>query len=187
MKPAKFFAICLILLVLLVVSLPAQASPRVNVYRLPMYGNITDFTTDRNSSAWVADNASHAIYRVTMNGQITTFALGSSRWPLGITDGPDGYIWFTDEIANQIIKLWPYPYSPPLVYSLGQTCSPKYIVSGADGNLWFTNYRCPQIGRITTLGNIQMFPADYGTELVRDTSGYLCFEIYTGTETVKIV
>jgi virginiamycin B lyase len=80
--------------------------------------------------------------------------------PAGITAGPDGALWFTEEgyptdpnnenigritTAGAITE-----FLPPSYYHTG----PNSITTGPDGALWFTENGFNQIGRITTAGVI---------------------------------
>jgi hypothetical protein len=77
--------------------------------------------------------------------------------PLGITAGPDGNLWFTEEIGDKIGRIttagaiteFPVPAAGSM---------PFYITAGPDGNLWFTELYGDKIGRITTAGAITEFP-----------------------------
>jgi len=74
--------------------------------------------------------------------------------PAGITVGPDGAIWFTEENGNNIGRLGldgsiaEYPIPTPF-------STPVEIAAGPDGALWFTEFGAaplPKVGRITTAG-----------------------------------
>src|SRR5947209_6481643 len=94
------------------------------------------------------------------DGQVYGFPPSSPQhrsFPIGITAGPDGNIWFTELIANKIWRLelpsrnltsFPIPT---------ENSSPNDIIVGADGNLWFTEGGGGKIGRITTSGVITEF------------------------------
>jgi virginiamycin B lyase len=89
---------------------------------------------------------------------------GEVRCPGGITSGPDGAIWFTEEMTGRIGRMTTagvvtgefqvaapnsgsVPCSDPsFVGALDQ------ITTGPDGNLWFTQPRDNTIGWITTAG-----------------------------------
>jgi streptogramin lyase/pimeloyl-ACP methyl ester carboxylesterase len=83
--------------------------------------------------------------------------------PRGITQGPDGNLWFTEAQANQIGRVttsgvvteFPLPMCGP---TSSWNPYPMEIALGADGNLWFTEYGCASIGRITTSGSVTEFP-----------------------------
>jgi len=72
--------------------------------------------------------------------------LPSGSFPQGITLGPDGNIWFTEHVANQIgvIKL---TGTPPTPTGISANSGPVGITS-ADGYLWFTQNLTDQIGRL---------------------------------------
>lgn len=71
----------------------------------------------------------------------------------GITEGPDGAIWFTELTGNKIGRLsasgdfkedaFPFPGA-----------FPSFIVAGSDGALWFTVNQGNKIGRISLDGEI---------------------------------
>jgi streptogramin lyase len=76
--------------------------------------------------------------------------------PLGITAGPDGAVWFTENSGNRIGRIttggvvseFPIPTA---------ASSPSRITAGPDGALWFTEFNANKIGRITTQGAITEF------------------------------
>ena len=55
--------------------------------------------------------------------------------PLGITSGPDGNLWFTNDASIGRIT----PAGVVSVFTGTGISAPQGIVSGADGSLWFTN------------------------------------------------
>ena len=85
------------------------------------------------------------------------------RCPGGITTGPDGALWFTEEATSRIGRMTPagvvtgeFPVlatSSPLPCSDPSFVSPlDQITTGPDGELWFTQPRDNKIGRITVAG-----------------------------------
>ena len=68
--------------------------------------------------------------------------------PTGITPGPDGALWFTEQKAGRIgristtgdIREFPLP---------DETRSPHSIAVGPDGALWYTKEEGNRIGRLT--------------------------------------
>jgi hypothetical protein len=77
--------------------------------------------------------------------------------PFGITSGPDGKLWFTENnVSNDVgnitttgvITEFPIPTA---------NSTPAGITSGPDGNLWFTEASASTIGRITPSGDITEF------------------------------
>ena len=88
-----------------------------------------------------------------------------SSAPAGITVGPDGALWFTEENGNKIGRIttggaitneFPIPT---------RNAAPMEITTGPDGALWFTEFGAnpPKIGRITTAGVITEFDLPPGT------------------------
>jgi virginiamycin B lyase len=86
-----------------------------------------------------------------------TVPTANSR-PGGITVGPDGALWFTEENGHKIGRIttggsiteFPIPHNPAF------PPSPQEITAGPDGALWFTEFGAnpPKIGRITGDGTI---------------------------------
>ncbi len=69
-----------------------------------------------------------------------------------ITAGPDGNLWFVENLANKIGRVTP-------AGSISEFALASYgglvgITAGPDGNLWFTEYHANKIGRITSAGDI---------------------------------
>src|SRR5437667_782335 len=90
-------------------------------------------------------------------GTITKFPLPTpGSHPPGITSGPDGNLWFTEEIGNKIGKITPSgsiaEFPLPTAYGF-----PWGITAGPDGNVWFTEYASHKIGKITPRGEITEF------------------------------
>ena len=91
--------------------------------------------------------------------------------PGGITTGPDGALWFTEEGTSRIGRMtttgvvtheFPVPSSPSALPCTDPAFVPPLdqIVTGPDGALWFTQPRDNKIGRITTAGVLDP-PAGY--------------------------
>jgi virginiamycin B lyase len=73
--------------------------------------------------------------------------------PAGITRGPDGNLWFTEQGGNHIGRITPAgtieEFALPTTCTIEHPCEPAGITSGPDGNLWFTEQAANQIGRIS--------------------------------------
>jgi streptogramin lyase len=88
----------------------------------------------------------------------STFPLPTAQgFPGGITAGPDGNVWFTENGSGKIGRITPggtiNEFRIPTPGS-----SPDGITAGPDGNLWFTEGVGNKIGRITPSGTISEFP-----------------------------
>ncbi len=102
-----------------------------------------------------------------------------------ITAGPDGNLWFTETVGNQIGRITPsgtiIEFTIPTAYSY-----PEGIAAARDGNLWFTETFGNQIGRITPSGAITEFtiPASNSQPggITAGSDGSLWFTEYTGSQ-----
>ncbi len=84
-----------------------------------------------------------------------------SAFPAGITEGPDGAMWFAESgcyggtcyIGRITTEGAITEYVVPTQYS-----GPNAITPGPDGALWFTEIGAGRIGRITTSGTVTEYP-----------------------------
>jgi virginiamycin B lyase len=107
--------------------------------------------------ARLAPNAVNTIARITPSRSITEFPVPTLNCSLasGILAGPDGALWFAEEVGNKIGRIttdgviaeFPLPTPNSL---------PRHFTVGADGALWFTQ-QADRIGRITMRGAITEF------------------------------
>jgi len=89
--------------------------------------------------------------------QVTEFAIPTTKSnPNGITTGPDGNLWFTENSGNKVGVITPSgiitEYAVPTPSS-----DPWGITAGPDGNLWFVESTGNKVGTITTGGSIREF------------------------------
>ncbi len=136
---------------------------------------IFQMVTGHDGNLWMASN--REIFRMTPGGTDTFFNGRPGRViaPIGITSGPDGNIWFTDQACTQgsipktlgttacaIGRITPAGEITEFTAGLAPNAVPSAITTGPDGNLWFTDRRCTSsaahpacmIGRITPAGVI---------------------------------
>jgi streptogramin lyase len=119
--------------------------------------------------------------------------------PAGITQGPDGNLWFTEAQGGQIGRITPagtfeeFPLPTYCGYAGPEDgCYPDDITSGPDGNLWFTESVGDKIGRITPAGSIQEFPLArcagycYPTGITSGPDGALWFTETIGNKIGRI-
>src|ERR1700730_2683445 len=71
---------------------------------------------------------------------VTEFSAGitAGSYPFGITTGPDGNLWFTEEIGNRIGRITPLGVVTQFSAGITAGAGPAGITTGPDGNLWFT-------------------------------------------------
>ena len=93
----------------------------------------------------------------------------------GITAGPDGNLWFTEQSANQIGRITPQGVVTEFGAGISAGAGLASITAGPDGNLWFTEQAGNRIGRITPLGVVTEFS-------VGITAGAGPYDITTGPD-----
>lgn len=130
------------------------------------YGLTKGITTGPDGNLWFTgscdngnfpDTVIGVVGSMTTTGTVTEYSLPTSinnpSSPNGITKGPDGALWFTDNNRNLIGRITTTgtltEYSTPTSSS-----EPASITVGPDGALWFTEAVGNNIGRITTAGTI---------------------------------
>jgi len=124
-----------------------------------------------------------AIGRITPSGQITEFPLPEGYEAAGITAGPDGNLWFTEENAGAVGRITPggqiREFLVPQISTPTGLKPPGItsgITSGPGHGLWFTAEH--MIGRITPSGNISRYnlPKDLARPVsITAANGYLWF------------
>jgi streptogramin lyase len=87
---------------------------------------------------------------------IAEYLLPLNSGPIGIAAGPDGNVWFTNFISDEIGSIT--PSGTIAMFPLATGTEPAGIAAGADGNLWFCENFANQIGRITPSGAVTEFP-----------------------------
>ena len=91
-------------------------------------------------------------------GQVTEFTAGltPNSGPNRIAGGPDGNLWFTQNIGG-VGRITPTGAITEFAIP-SPNSAPLGIETGCDGNLWFTESANPgKIGRITPAGDITEF------------------------------
>jgi virginiamycin B lyase len=131
---------------------PRAASPAIHEFALPAGDRLAQGVGSSITSAdtiaagpgndiWFTEQGSNAIGVMSTSGALlekfTVPGSNQNPTPLGITEGTDDTMWFTETTANQVasitaggtITLHPLPTAAD---------GPESIVYGPDGNLWFT-------------------------------------------------
>src|SRR5262245_38182118 len=68
---------------------------------------------------------------------LTEFPLSANSRPTSITTGPDGNLWFTEGIGNQIGRITSAGAVTEFAIPTAGS-QPLSITAGPDGNVWFT-------------------------------------------------
>jgi virginiamycin B lyase len=109
-------------------------------------------------------------------GVVTTYPHADITSPNGITQGPDGALWFTMRSVSKIGRMT--TEGALTTYSHASISGPRHITTGPDGALWFTNADDNSIGRITTTGTVTSYAAGDGItpfDIVTGPDGNLWF------------
>ena len=141
------------------------------VGRMAPAGVITEFSlptpnprgivTGPDHNLWIAEGGlqHESIARMTIQGEITEFPLGSNvnnqLQPHNIVAGPDGNMWFTE--IGQIGRITPAGVITQFPIGSGHD-NVFGLAGGADGNVWFIDATANTVGRITPTGDIRQHP-----------------------------
>jgi len=108
--------------------------------------------------------------------------------PSGITQGPDGAIWFTESQGDRIGRLGEDGQITEFPLPVGS--QPIGITTGPDGALWFAESGTNKIGRMTTAGTLRQFPTPFGgsepTQITAGPDGNLWFTETLGDRVARI-
>ncbi len=107
--------------------------------------------------------------------------------PDGITWGPDGNLWFTNQTNNSIGSIT--TAGTVSQYQSTAIDQPTGIVAGPDGALWFTDFAGDTIGRITTGGTVTTYSLPTGegpNAITTGPDGNLWFTDFTANTIGKI-
>lgn len=82
-------------------------------------------------------------------GVFTTYPLPSpSSFPIGITVGSDGAMWFAEQFGNRVGRIT----TSGAITEYPTSGSPYGIAAGPDNTIWFTQFGSNQVGQIATSG-----------------------------------
>jgi virginiamycin B lyase len=175
-----------------------------NVYRMTTDGVVTNTYTVPSDGEGIATGPDGRIW--ISGGPITRLnpATGAQKtFPIdgfssGITAGPDGNMWFTNpvnffniaRVGKISMKGAIREYDiPPHANGAGTVGTvPWGITAGPDGNLWFAD-QFDQFGRVTTGGDVTMFPAGPGStpsDVAAGADGNLWFTAQYGSRIVRV-
>lgn len=78
--------------------------------------------------------------------------------PQGITTGPDGNLWFTEQAADKIGRMTTSGTVTEFPIAVSISGSLFGITAGPDGNLWFPDLLSKKIGKVTPDGTVTEYP-----------------------------
>ncbi len=119
----------------------------------------TAYTADQTGTLTGA-----AVGRMDTAGTITAYPVPNSGAEDvfdagGITNGPDGALWFTNALVNEVGRVT--TSGAFTIYPISGSGHPANITTGSDEALWFLDGISGQneyIGRITTTGDTALYP-----------------------------
>jgi streptogramin lyase len=130
-------------------------APDGTIARFPVVGTCCspagDLDVDPSGDLWYTLPARGLVVRATALGALTPFDVGGR--PAGLTTGPDGNVWFTDDHA--VGRLTPAGVVDRFAHDLVDGA--EDLVVAGDGNLWFASTGSSRFGRITPTGTIRFF------------------------------
>ena len=111
---------------------------------------------------WFTDPLGDRVGRFdTATHTFTMFAVPTAAaWPLGVTLGPDGALWFIERSAGKVARMT--LHGAFREWDLAPDSFPNRIVVGPDRALWFTELDAGLIGRLTVRGHLTQTPIDGG-------------------------
>ena len=138
------------------------------IARVTPGGAITEFRTPSESfpgdiapgpgGVWFTEGADGKVGVADRTGRIREVTFSRFDAAGGITKGPDGNVWFTDETGNRV---WRIDLPSGALHSFAVPTPdsfPSAITTGPDGNLWFLELSAGKLARITPAGVITEFP-----------------------------
>jgi streptogramin lyase len=99
--------------------------------------------------------------------QFTEYSAPVASTPYGITAGPDGKMWFTDEGTGKIGKVT--SGGTITEYASGRN-NPRGIATGSDGNLWFAEWPGKYVARMTTSGTVSAYALAHSMPSISGTA-----------------
>jgi virginiamycin B lyase len=99
---------------------------------------------------WFTDPGVNKIGRITTAGGSTEFPVPTANsTPFGITMGPDGALWFTENVragkVGRITTAGTVTNEFPITTGFSK---PSFITAGPDGNMWFTERVANNVAKI---------------------------------------
>jgi streptogramin lyase len=120
------------------------------------------------SSAWAIDE-------FPLTNPCSAAPSGGTCEPGGITAGPDGNLWFTEENGNRLGRITPGGAITEFTAGLSSGAKPVEITTGPFG-LWFSESGASNIGLITTAGAITEVPVGATTDgIAAGPDGHIWF------------
>ncbi|MGC2196746.1 MAG: Ig-like domain repeat protein [Terriglobales bacterium] len=130
-------------------------------------------TAGPDGALWFTDLGDGRIHSITTAGLVSDYGRPSSPYglqPGDIISGPEGALWLTfgdtagphDHLGRVTmageITVYPVPIYARPTYNGYNNLAPASITTGPDGALWFASSRVSVIGRMSTQGEVTLYP-----------------------------
>lgn len=198
---ARWFRTCLLASLLALPAISDAQWLRTTTYDAGLFSNPSGIVAGPDGALWFTEGCSgiaqfgtcgESIQRMTTTGAITVYSLpytGISQAPTGITNGPDGALWFTESYGNNIGRITTAgsitEYAIPTANSY-----PLSIAAGPDDALWFTEADGNKIGRASISGSITEYTVptagSYPSSIAAGSDGALWFTETNGSKIGRI-
>jgi virginiamycin B lyase len=133
----------------LAIATSASAAPTITEFPITGGNGPQAMTLGPDGNVWFIDVGADRIVRVTPDGMVTPFSVGSNPGLEGITAGPNGEaaLYFTESNNNKIGRI---TTSGAITESsaMDGNSDPHGITAGPNGDIWFTEGTDDEIGRI---------------------------------------
>jgi tripartite motif-containing protein 71 len=151
------------------------AAATTTCFKVPAGGTSEVWTPSIAKGAVATDTVTYAYQYAAPHQAKHEYSLPAESGPHGVTVGPDGDLWFTDEGTNRIGKSTTAGTITEYVLPAGS--KPMGITAGPDGNLWFTDQQSSKIGKITTAGTVTEYavPSAWPEDIAAGPDGNLWF------------
>lgn len=160
------------------VLLQSGKSPQIKEYPLLAKENYAgQIAAGPEGDMWFTDlafNGQDAIGRITSKGEVTLYPLETQKPsttrpeysdPVGIAQGPDGYMWFVEQGTNSERESFVGRIGTGISgTTLGKIDEfrvptkggyPTAIAQGPNGNMWFAEPAASEIGEVTPTGEVK--------------------------------
>lgn len=149
-----------------------------NIFKVNrMTGSVTQLTTAGHESfpSWSRTPGDNRIAFVDVppcggGVLISEFPIPSVAGSGSITSGPDGNLWFQENLSNKIGRITVAGTFTEFAIPTANS-GVAWIAAGPDGNLWFTEGLAGKIGRISTSGVVTEFALPTGGDPARIAAG----------------
>ena len=147
------------------------------VQRVPKPGRNVEpigLAVDASGAAWLTDPSKIAVLRVTADGDVKSFPLGTPVARMArLAVAPDGAVWFAESTSYSITRLKDGKLDRHEFKSLRG--GPYGVAVGADGTVWATLQSGNQLLRIAPSGEMTEYdlptPSAAPTDVAVDTQG----------------